>query len=163
MAPILKLSPESRTPTVSQHALVPADYQPGALPELKAISVPGLAPPPQNYPPGLRPGLHEPTGLAHLSKSARFPPSPLGDTAGQRPDRPHPRRPSPKKRPGTYNRRPAGHTLALYLTLLQLGGMHRQPPPPPSKNNRGILLRHGRPERPGPRTRPGNRRTLYQV
>ena len=68
MAPILKLSPELRTPTVSQHASVPADYQPGALPELKAISVPGLAPPSQNYPPGLRLGLHEPTGLARQSQ-----------------------------------------------------------------------------------------------
>ena len=75
-----------------------------------------LAPPPQNYPLGLRPGLHEPTGLARLSKSVRFPPSPLGDTAGQRPDRPHQRRPSPKKRQGTYNRQQAGQTLALYLT-----------------------------------------------
>ena len=36
-------------------------------------------------------------------------------------------------------------------------------PPPPSKNKWGILLRHGRPERPGHHTRPGNRRTLYQV
>ena len=48
----------------------------------------------------------------------------------------------PKKTAGTYNRRPAGQTLALYLTppsagqilylylnLPRPGGMHRQPPP----------------------------------
>ena len=78
----------------------------------------------------------------------------------------HQRRPSPKKQPGTPNRQWAGQTelsLKLPITLRPPGGMHRQPPPPPSKNNRGILLRHGRPERPGHRTRPGNRRTLYQV
>ena len=116
MVPIFKLSPESCTPIVHQQTSFPADYQLGALLELKAVSVPGLASLLQNYPPGLRPGLHEPTGLIRLSKSVKFPSSPLGDTAGQRPDQPHQRRPSPKKLSGTYNRQQAGQTLALYLT-----------------------------------------------
>ena len=122
------------------------DNQRGALLELKAISAHGLAPLFQNYPPGLSPGLHEPTGLVRLSKSAKSPPSPLRDTVGHRPDQPNQRRPSPKKRPGTSNRQQAGQTPELHLilptvgqtpepclTLRRPGGMHRQPPPPPAK------------------------------
>ena len=100
----------------------------------------GLVPLPQIHPPVLRLELHEPTGLACPSKSARF--NPLGDTAGQRSDQPHPRRPSPKKRPG--NLQPATgrtdtHAVSdstigrsdthAVSTLPRPGGMHQQPPP----------------------------------
>ena len=86
-----------------------------------------------------------------------------GDTAGQRPDRQHPRRPSPKKLPGTYNRRPAGQThrqvrhSPLYLTPPRPGGMHL-PPPPPAKTTGEYSS-----DTAGHRTRPRNRRTLCQV
>ena len=93
---------------------------------------------------GSLPGQHEPTGLARLFASAKYPPNPLKNTRGQRPDQPHQWRPSPKELPGTHNRQRAEQTLALYLTppivgqtpelsptLRQPGGMHLQPPPPP--------------------------------
>ena len=66
-ASILKLSPESRTPSSSPQSSVIVDNQRGTLLELKVISAHRLAPLFQNYPPGLRPGLHEPTGLVRLS------------------------------------------------------------------------------------------------
>ena len=95
--------------------------------------------------PGPLPGQHEPTGLARLFASAKLPPNPLRNTAGQRPGQPHQRRPYPRKQPGTPNRQRAGQTeLSLKLpiagqtpelspTLRPPGGMHRQPPPPPAK------------------------------
>ena len=63
VAPILRLSLESRTPTVS----APADYQPGAFPELNALSVPGLVPPPRSgLSTGVMPGAAR-TNWAHSS------------------------------------------------------------------------------------------------
>ena len=175
MAPILNLSPELRTPTVSQQASVPADYQPGALPKLKAISVPGLAPLSQNYPPGLTPGASQLSSLVYQSQQGflrihsetwwvnaqtdhiqgNLPPK---KTAGNL--QPATGRTDTRAVSDSTNCR--SDTLAVSDSTAPRG-YASAPPPPPQQNNRVILLRHGRPKRPGHLTRHGNRRTLYQV
>ena len=161
MASRLTPSYEVRISCLPYHSWTPVD-QPSR------ISLPTSSP-------GSLPGQHKPTGLARLFALAKLPPNPLGNTAGQRPGQPHQRRPSPKKQPETPHRQREGQTepettdcrpdtrAESDSTTTRGYASATAPPPPPSKNNRGILLRHGQPERPGHRTRPGNRRTLYQV
>ena len=127
-----------------------------------------------NFISGVAPGAARTNGARSSVRFRKASSESTQNTVSQRPGQLHQMRPSPKKQPGTPNWQRAGQTELslklpiagqtpeLSLILRPPGGMHRQRPPP-SKNNRGILLRHGRPERRGHRTRPGNRRTLYQV
>ena len=175
MAPILKQSPESRTPTVSKQASVSADYQPGPLPELKALSVPRLAPLLRTIHRGYARGCTSQLGslvyqsqqgfLRVHSETRRATPRPTTSKAT------FPKKTARNLQPATgrtdtrtvsdsTNCRPDTRAVSDSTTTR---GYASATSPPPAKNNRGILLRHGRPERPGHRTRPGNRWTLYQV
>ena len=129
MASRLTPSSEVRISCFPYHSCSPVD-------QLSRISLPTSSP-------GSHPEQHEPTGLARLFASAKLPPNPLGNTAGQRPGQPHQRRPSQKKPAGnlqpatgrtdraeleTTDRRPDTRAESDSTT------MHRQaPPPPPAK------------------------------